>query len=80
MFILIPLILILGSVVGISIIIFRKMPYLNKLTPETHIPLHTNIGKDVLNDLFPEFLEGLKSLKLKKYGHLWLIELEKFLR
>lgn len=60
--------------VGISIIIFRKMPYLNKLTPETHAE------GDFLNDLFPELSDGFKSLKLREYGNLWLIELEKFLR
>src|SRR3990167_122051 len=74
MFILTPLILLLVSVVGISVIIFRKMPYLNKLTPETHI------GGNVLADLFPEFSERFKSLKLKEYGNLWLVELEKLLR
>lgn len=74
MFILVPFILILASVIGISIIIFRKMPYLNKLTPETHAE------SDILIDLFPEFSEGFKNLKLKEYGNLWLIELEKLLR
>lgn len=74
MFILIPVTLILVSVAGISILVFRKMPYLNKLTPETHA------GGDILNDLFPELSDGLKSLKLREYGNLWFIELEKFLR
>ena len=80
MFILIPITLILASVVGISIIIFRKMPYLNKLTPETHLPTQAGVWSDVLTDLFPEFSEGFKSLKLKEYGNLWLVELEKLLR
>ena len=80
MFILIPLILILASVAGVFVIIFRKMPYLNKLTPETHISEQNSIGKDLLNDLFPEFLEGFKNLKLREYGNLWFVELEKFLR
>ena len=74
MFILIPLILILASVIGISVIVFRKMPYLNKLTPETHT------GGDFLTELFPEFSGVFKSLKLRGYSHLWLLELEKFLR
>jgi|SRR3989344_3526442 len=74
MFIFIPLTLILTSVVGISVIVFRKMPYLNKLIPEIHA------GGDVFKDLFPEFSEGFKSLKLKEYWNLWLIEFEKFLR
>ncbi len=80
MFILIPLTLILASVIGIFVIVFRKMPYLNKLTPETHLPAQASAMGDILNDLFPEFSEGFKSLKLKEYGNLWLIELEKFLR
>ncbi len=75
--------LILASVVGISVVVFRKMPYLNKLTPETHLPAQAGlaeVGIGFLDDLFPEFSEGVKDLKLKEYGHLWLIELEKFLR
>lgn len=66
--------LILASVVGISIIIFRKMPYLNKLTPEAHM------GGNILDDLFPELSDVFENLKFKEYGNLWLIELEKFLR
>ena len=80
MFILIPLMLILVSVVGISIIIFRKIPYLNKLTPETNLSVRTGVIGDFLTDLLPEFSEGFKGLKLKEYRDLWLIELEKFLR
>src|SRR3989344_3005329 len=80
MFILVPLVLILVSVVGISVIIFRKMPYLNKLTPETHISVRTGAMGDFLTDLVPEFSKGFKSLKLKEYIDLWLVELEKFLR
>ena len=80
MFILIPLILILGSVVGISIIIFRKMPYLNRLTPEIHVSTQTGVWSDILTDLFPEFSEGFKGLKFREYGNLWLVELEKFIR
>lgn len=74
MFILAPLILILTSVVGISVIVYRKMPYLKKLTPEVEI------GSNILMDLFPEFSGGFKSLKLKEYKDIWLTELEKFLR
>ena len=80
MFIIIPLILISASVVGISVIVYRKMPYLNKLTPETHLPSQTGVMGDFLTDLFPELSEGFKNLKLKEYWILWLIELEKLLR
>ncbi|MEK7076339.1 MAG: tetratricopeptide repeat protein [Patescibacteria group bacterium] len=74
MFILVPLTLLLASAVGILVVVFRKMPYLNKLTPETHA------GGDILTDLFPELSAGFKGLKLKEYGDLWLVELEKLLR
>ncbi len=76
MFILVPLTLILASVIGISVIVFRKMPYLKKLTPEAEV----GGAGDILTDLFPELSEGLKSLKLKEYRDMWLVELEKFIR
>ncbi len=66
--------LISASVIGISVIVFRKMPYLKKLTPEVEV------GGDILTDLFPELSEGFKILKLKEYGNIWLVELEKFIR
>ncbi len=80
MFILIPLTLTLVSVVAISFIIFRKMPYLNKLTPETHLPVNGNAGKVFLADLLPELFNGINGFKFKEYGNLWLVELEKLLR
>ena len=80
MFIIIPLTLLLASVIGISVIVFRKMPYLNKLTPETHLSAQAGAGEQILTDLFPELLEGVKSLKLKEYGNLGLTEVEKLLR
>lgn len=86
MFLLIPLSLLLAAVIGVFVIVFRKMPYLNKLTPETHLPVMSaqtglvNVVGDILTDLFPEFSEGFKNLKLKEYGNLWLVELEKFIR
>ena len=80
MFILIPLVLMLASAIGISIIFFRKMPYLNKLTPETHLSAQSSVLGYFLIDLLPELSERLQNLKLKEYGNLLFIELEKFLR
>ena len=74
MFFLIPLMLILGSAAGISVIVLRKVPYLKKLTPET------GIEGNVWDDFFPEFSRTLKSVKLKEYKAAWLVELEKLLR
>lgn len=76
MFILVPLFLILASVIGVSVIVYRKMPYLKKLSPEIEV----GGAGDILTDLFPEFSEGLKNLKLNEYKDLWFKELEKFLR
>jgi len=70
----------LASAIGISIIFFRKMPYLNKLTPETHLSAQSSVLGYFLIDLLPELSERLQNLKLKEYGNLWFIELEKFLR
>src|SRR3989344_2242742 len=55
-------------------------PYVNKLIPEAHVSTQSNIGKDILGELFPELLEGFKNLKLREYGNLWFVELEKLLR
>lgn len=59
------------------------MPYLNKLTPESHLPARPGflgVGGDILNDLIPEFSELVKNFKLKEHRDFWLLELEKFLR
>src|SRR3989344_3705349 len=80
MFILVPLVLMLVSAIGISFMFFRKIPYLNKLTPETHLSARTGTAVAILNDLFPELSEVFKNLRLKDYWNPWLVETEKLLR
>lgn len=75
MFIIVPLLLIIGSLAGIAIIINRKLPYLKKLTPEAHEP-----SGNIVQEFFPELLTWLNSMKFKDYKQLSLIELEKLLR
>ena len=74
-FIFIPLVLILASAAGIFFIVWRKMPYLKKLTAADVQP-----GQSMWSDLFPEFNNGINSTRLKHYRAVGLIELEKFLR
>lgn len=75
MFILIPLVLVLVSAVGIFFIVWRKMPYLKKLTVAD-----AQLGPSIWSDLFPEFSRGINNTRLKHYRGVWLLELEKFLR
>lgn len=75
MYILIPLLLILASAVGIFVIVWRKMPYLKKLTVTD-----VQSGQSMWSDLFPELVNGVNSTRLKHYRGVWLLELEKFLR
>lgn len=74
MFLLIPLGLILISCIGIFLIVWRKMPYLKKLTPEV------GANGNVFTDFAPEFFSVLGSVKVQEYKNLWFLELEKFLR
>ena len=75
MFILIPLVLVLASAAGIFFIVWKKMPYLKKLTVAD-----VQSGQSMWSDLFPELANGLNSTRLKHYRGVWLLELEKFLR
>lgn len=75
MFITIPLVLILVSAIGIFIIIWRKMPYLRKLSVSD-----THPSTSLWADFFPEAINSFDGAKLKKYRDMWLAELEKILR
>ena len=75
MFILIPLVLVLASAAGIFFIVWKKLPYLKKLTVAD-----VQSGQSMWSDLFPELANGLNSTRLKHYRGVWLLELEKFLR
>ena len=75
MFILIPLVLVLASAAGIFFIVWRKMPYLRKLTVTD-----VQSGQSIWSDFFPELANGVNSTRLKHYRGVWLLELEKVLR
>lgn len=75
MFIIIPLALILVSAIGIFVIIWKKTPYLKKLSVAD-----VQLGPNIWADFFPELSEKINTVQLKHYREVWLSELEKFLR
>ena len=75
MFIIVPLLLIIGSLSGIAIIVHRKLPHLKKLIPETN-----ESGNGIVKDFFPELFAWFGSMEFKSYKQLSLTEVEKFLR
>lgn len=74
MFLLIPIIIAFCSVIGVVIIVYRKIPYLQKLTPETVV-----VG-GFFAELAPELKQTFSSEMLKGYRDAFLLDLEKFLR
>lgn len=87
MFIILPLSLVLASSLGISVIIYRKKPYLAKLISldsgdeASSLSGKKNFSwKNYGEEFFPEIKALFSSLKLNEYKAHWLVELEKFLR
>jgi len=74
-FILIPLVLILLSATGIFVIIWRKVPYLKKLSVAD-----VQLEPSIWAEFFPELSEKINTIQLKHYREVWLFELEKLLR
>ena len=89
MFLLIPLFLIIFSLFGIAIIIWRKKPYLDKLytldTAGNDMEISALV-RPVFEwrtyglELFPEIKSLIEKLKFHEYRIVWLREAEKFLR
>ncbi len=74
-FLFIPLGLALATLIAVVVIVWRKMPYLRKLTPEAH-----ETGDTILHDFAPELLDWVRSIPWRQYVHAFLVETEKFLR
>ncbi len=75
MFITIPLILIGLSLVGMAVIVRRKMSYLRKLYPEAH-----EVSDNIFEDFFPELISWFSRIPWHQYRQTSLQELEKGLR
>lgn len=74
-FLLIPLSIMLGSALGITMIIWRKWPYLKKLDQAESVT-KTSLG----GFLKSEFVASMQALKLKEHKERFLAESEKVLR
>ena len=75
MFIIAPLILVGISVIGMVVIVRRKMPYLRKLSPEAH-----EVSANIFDNFFPELILWFKQIPWHQYRQTSLQELEKGLR
>lgn len=76
MYLWIPLLMILGLLIGIFLIILKKMPYLKKLPTETEQDINGNFW----HDLFPEAFHCCRKIDFISYRQQFFKELEKFLR
>jgi len=74
-FIIIPLSLSLVALIAATVIVWRKMPYLRKLTPESH-----EVGQTLLHDFAPELMEWIAGIPWRRFVHNVLVEFEKILR
>lgn len=75
LFYLIPLSLIAVSLLAIGVIVWRKLPYARKLTPEISGSEHS-----LFYDFFPEFARNVSGARIKEYLSIWLQEIEKLIR
>jgi len=78
MYLLIPLIIFLTSLLLIVWVVARKFVYLRKLTPE--VLEGSTAQEGFWSELFPELAVSLSKVKIREYGVTFLAEFEKFLR
>lgn len=71
----IPLGFALIAFIGVVVIVWRKMPFLRKLTPEAH-----EVGDTWLHDMAPEAITWLRNIHWQEYKQKFLVELEKLIR
>lgn len=75
LFLTIPIALALLALAAMTVIVWRKMPFLRKLTPESH-----EVGDTWLHDMAPEAIGWFRSVPWRQSMHNVLVEFEKFLR
>ena len=85
MFLIVPLLLIIGSFAGIALIIWRKKSYFKEFVIIENGVSEVSVGfnfslNQYWREFFPEIEELVKRIKFDEYKVLWLLELEKFLR
>lgn len=74
-FLTIPLAIILACAIGVAVIVWRKLPYLRKLDPESH-----EMGETVLHDYAPEAVDWYRSIPWRRFQHTVAVELENLIR
>lgn len=57
------------------VLVWRKMPFLRKLTPESH-----EMGETWLHDMAPEVIDWARAIPWRESIHTTLVEFEKLLR
>ncbi|MBI2058100.1 MAG: tetratricopeptide repeat protein [Candidatus Yanofskybacteria bacterium] len=80
MYLLIPLFIILGSLFGVLFIVWRKVPYLKKITDPVSASSIDLTPLAFFSDFFPEVAGYFKRVDLGSYKNHLMKELEKFLR
>ncbi len=70
----IPLGIALAAALAVVVIVWRKMPYLRKLTPESH-----EVGQTMLHDMAPELVDWWRGIPWQQYEHTVLMEAEQVL-
>ncbi len=71
LYITIPLGIALVALLAAMVIVWRKMPFLRKLTPEAH-----ETGETLLHDFAPEAVDWARGIPWRQYLHKVLTELE----
>ena len=79
MYLLIPLIIFLASLLLTVWIVTRKFVYLRKLAPEA-LENSAAVQENFWAEFFPELAGFFKKIKIREYGVAFLAEFEKFLR
>jgi tetratricopeptide (TPR) repeat protein len=70
----IPLGIALVAALAIAVMVWRKLPYLRKLTPESH-----EVGDTLLHDYAPETVDWFRSIPWRKAAHSVLTDVERAL-
>lgn len=75
MFLILPLLIALVSLLAMAFVVYRKMPYLRKLAPESH-----PAGQTIVHEYAPEVVDWAVSIPWRQYMRNALVEIEKLLR
>jgi tetratricopeptide (TPR) repeat protein len=74
LYLILPLSIASVAALGIVAVVWRKMPYLRKLTPESH-----EVGDTLFHDFAPEVVDWFRGVPWRRYVHDVLVAFEQFL-